>query len=337
MSEVTVTVDLDSAEEGMDGLPDGPHVEIAFDALNDTIENVTGNESLTQAQMYMEPILAANGLISHADRVQGMEGFFSKIGEGASKTWEYIKKMFKSIWEFFFKKEAPALAKATKKTVEDAKVAMDIKNIDTAKASMSKALVYVAEGTELGELRDYLKDANTKSAVEAVGAKIARKNERARKSLSLKVGNLIETCKAAIALTEQSKTAAAKHEEKELTLFISRMSSNADGAKHLQAELEKIRDLEDFNLAHAFLNQMTGYVVLVEKEIASMSAQEAQVKSAIDNIEKNLQTEKSEGGEKRMAALRVLMATAAKCSNILKRTLEEVQAINKAMPRVFGL
>lgn len=343
MTEVTINVAVDEAEadEALSGLPDGPHVEIAFDALNDTIENVTGTESLTQAQMYMEPILVANGLISQADRVNGMEGFFSAIGDGAKKTWEYIKKMFKSIWEFFFKKEAPALAKEAKKETDDAKATVDLTNLDSAKASMSKALVYVADGTELGELRDHLKEANTKSAVEAVGAKIARKNERARKSLSLKVGQLIETIKAGLALSTQVSEDAKKHSVPEYTTFAADMASDDTTAKALQASLEKVRDLEDFGLARSFLTQLVGYVGVIEKEISKISGEESKIKTSIGHIEQ-IMGKMGEGdgkaeAQKQLAGLRALMASAAKHSTIVKRTLEEVKAVDKALPRVFGL
>lgn len=336
MSDTPAVVDIVEEEENY-GMVDGPHIEIAFDALEDTLDQqVTGTESLTQAQMYMHGVLSASGQLTRAE-VNGSEGFFSNVGAGLKKTWEYIVKMFKNIWGFFFKKKGPELAKSTKRSIDDAKAALDIKDIPAAKASMSKALVYVGEGKEVGELREYLKEANTKADLTAAASKIARVNERARKSLSLKIGHLIETCKGAVSLTEHAKAEAAKHDQKDLTAFVSAMSANAEGSKHLQAELEKIRDLEDFNRAHAFLNLLTGYVTVVEKEITTVGNEEAHVRTSIDAIEKAMGSEKNEEGTKQVAGLRALMALAAKSSSLLKRCLEEVQAINKAMPRVFGL
>lgn len=336
MSDTPAVVDIVEEEENY-GMVDGPHIEIAFDALEDTLDQqVTGTESLTQAQMYMHGVLSASGQLTRAE-VNGSEGFFSNVGAGLKKTWEYIVKMFKNIWGFFFKKKAPELAKNTKRSIDDAKTALDMKDVSAAKASMSRALVYVADGQEIGELRDYLKEANTRADLNNVASKFARANVRARKVLTLKIGNLIETCKGALSLTEHAKTEAAKHDNKELTAFVNAMSANAEGTKHLQTELEKIRELEDFNLARAFLNMLTGYVTVVEKEITTIGNEEAKVRSSIDSVEKSMGTEKNAEATKQVAGLRALMALAAKCSSLLKRCLEEVQAINKAMPRVFGL
>ena len=82
-------------------LHEAEHIDEVFDALGDTLNDVAGTEGLTRAQTYMWGVLNANGDIPHRQRVAGTEGFFSTIGDGVSKVWEYIKKMFNAVLNFF--------------------------------------------------------------------------------------------------------------------------------------------------------------------------------------------------------------------------------------------
>lgn len=89
-------------DDDFDTVPEPEHLEFAFQALEDT---VAGTESLTQAQQYMQSVLLSSGKVTRAQVVTGVEGFFSKIGDGLKAIWEYIQKMFKSIWNWFFGKK----------------------------------------------------------------------------------------------------------------------------------------------------------------------------------------------------------------------------------------
>lgn len=89
-------------DDDFEVVPEPEHLEFAFQALEDT---VSGSESLTSAQLYMQSVLLASGKATRAQVVTGVEGFFSKIGDGLKAIWEYIQKMFKSIWNWFFGKK----------------------------------------------------------------------------------------------------------------------------------------------------------------------------------------------------------------------------------------
>jgi len=347
MSEVTVTVEMDPAEEQLEGLPDGPHVEIAFEALNDTIENVTGVESLTQAQLYMQPILAANGLITNADRVNGMEGFFSAIGSGAQKTWDYIKKMFAAIWGFFFKKEAPALAKEAKASAAAAKADLAIGDVGKAKASLSRAVGALKAGSsdskELDELSEEISKASSKSDIEHAAGKVGKKNEKARKVLTHKLGNLIEIFKALVALASQAEAKVKALDTVEYTHYVNVLKEeHGDLTKGLQY-LESIRDLEDLPKARIFLDDITGFITEIEKDVKSISDKEGEFKHAIESTEQYVgriaegDADKKKDANKTLTGLREAMALAAKHSQLLKRMMEDAKSINKSIPNVFGL
>lgn len=91
-----MVIDPDNTE-----LHDSEHIDEVFTAMTDTMDGVSGTEGLTRAQTYMWGVLSAGGDISHQQRVAGTEGFFSSIGDGVSKVWEYIKKMFNAVLNFF--------------------------------------------------------------------------------------------------------------------------------------------------------------------------------------------------------------------------------------------
>lgn len=114
---------LQDNEEDM-GIAEPEHLETMFDALDDTFTNVDGTEGLTRAQHYAQAVLVGAGMVR--PQVAGNEGFFQTLGEGAKKIWEYIQKMFKSMWAFFFGKGS-----------------------DTSKAKVEKAEATVAENQKV--------------------------------------------------------------------------------------------------------------------------------------------------------------------------------------------
>lgn len=69
-----------------------------FRALNDTIMNVDGNESLSREQLFAEGVLISSGHSTFA--VTGSEGFFGAIGEGIKAIWNWIVGAIKSIWNW---------------------------------------------------------------------------------------------------------------------------------------------------------------------------------------------------------------------------------------------
>lgn len=95
------------------GISDPHHVEMAFGALGASLDRVNGVEalSLVPAQIYVYSILEADGTLSRAERVAGNESFFGAIGNGLQAVWEFIAKIFKGIWNFFFGSSEDAIAK----------------------------------------------------------------------------------------------------------------------------------------------------------------------------------------------------------------------------------
>ena len=107
-------------EEGYQ-VPDVPHLEIMFDAVEDTaFQAIDGNECypLSAAQRYAQGALHAAGIYTAA-QVSGNEGFLSSIGNGLKAMWDYIVKTFKAIWSFFFERDNAKEAEAAKDKIDE--------------------------------------------------------------------------------------------------------------------------------------------------------------------------------------------------------------------------
>lgn len=110
------------------GVSDSGHVEMAFGALSATLDRINGIEGLKlqPSQVYVYSILEADGELSRAERVAGNESFFGAIGSGLQAVWEFIAKIFKGIWNFFFGSGEDAIAKKEAEAVAHVKANIEI-------------------------------------------------------------------------------------------------------------------------------------------------------------------------------------------------------------------
>lgn len=123
-----------------DTVPEVSHVETMMDGV---IDSINGSESLslTAAQQYVIAVLDANEVTRSA--VTGTEGFFADVGSGLSKAWEFIKKMFTSIWDFFFGKKNKEDSAAAKESVKEAETA--IKEVESPQVTEENVKAVTAE------------------------------------------------------------------------------------------------------------------------------------------------------------------------------------------------
>lgn len=181
-------------EEEYVEVPEPEHVSTVMEGLIDT---VTGNEGFTYAQHYLHSCVQSSGGISSRT---GTEGFFGSIGNGLKAAWDYIMKMFKSIWNFFFggdeaaEKEAKKLGDkieaveqkvkdevAGPKTQEEAKEKIhEVKAKVKRAAASSKKPAEVKAAHDLIEKLDRVLTANLsdqKTALKSVGQFMAAQDE----------------------------------------------------------------------------------------------------------------------------------------------------------------
>lgn len=330
----TPVVDILEEEQGY-GLVDGPHIEIAFEALNDTLEQeVTGVESLTQAQQYMHGVLGASGALTRAE-INGSEGFFSKIGDGLRKTWEYIKKMFKNIWGFFFKKKAPEQAKAAKAELEKSKDALEMKAPE-----VKKQLVAAANASGDADAKKAAEEADDIAGYRAAAMKLAKVKGKARNVLATKASNLLEVLKGGASLVESIKKSAADAKHPEYKTFCTSVESDARAAAVLMKAVEGMKDIETLDAAKSSVEKMLGYVATLEKSIASISTLESRIQHIIDEVEKDMGKVDDAGkaaAQEAVKSLRGLMADSGKYSTLLQHVLDYLPQLNRALLKVFGI
>lgn len=149
-----------------DEVPEVSHVETMMDGVLDSLK---GAESLdlTSAQRYVIAVLDSNDITRSS--VTGTEGLLSDIGDGLAKAWEYIKKMFTSIWDFFFgkkNKEDSAAAKESVKSVEEA--IKEVESPQVTEANVKEVVTQIEK--KVDKLQESSKKKDLKKKIEAVKA-----------------------------------------------------------------------------------------------------------------------------------------------------------------------
>lgn len=346
----------DGAGDGYD-VPDVPHVEIIFDALNDTLADVNGSEGLTQAQSYLSGVLNASGIAN--ERVTGNEGFFSSIGTGAKSAFEYIKKMFKSLWEFFFKRDAPKLVEAAKKDLNESKETLDtLSTGGSSEAEADKVLSkQISALKALGHEPDVNKSAldqilkeadeahkgsfaDKKKAILMLSHEIPKLNKKAKKELSGKVDQLIAVLKSMKSTVEEADAGIAEASPLVKGLLTSMKAGN--GNTPLLQQLEGIRDLSDVNKAKTVLGEMLKEIDSADNINKALKDHQSQIGASIKFIEGAIDSRKEAGKEdkgdlsKELASLRGLMVLVSKLSQLFKSMLSRMTSTQKSMTSIFG-
>lgn len=123
-------------------VPDEVHFQKMMIGLHDSI---TGNEGLglTKAQVYVQGALYASGetrSLQLAD-VAGNEGLLSGISNAVKKTWDYIVKMLKAIWDWLTGKDVKAQETEVKDKVKTAEES--IKQVEAPKVTTANVTAVV--------------------------------------------------------------------------------------------------------------------------------------------------------------------------------------------------
>lgn len=126
------SMDIQAAD--FDSLPE--HIDIVFDGVSDTLSMVEGTEGLSFAQQYLYGAMHAQGMVTQLR--EGNEAAMDAIKKTFGKAIAYLQKIFRGIWEFFFKKknaetavkEANANILECKKVVNTVEFKEKIKVID---------------------------------------------------------------------------------------------------------------------------------------------------------------------------------------------------------------
>lgn len=344
-----------------DSIPESQHVEIMFDALNDTVAGTEGM-SMTQAQIYAAGVLGANGYRT------GNEGFFGSIASGAKAVWDYIVKMFKSVWEFFFKRDAAAEVKEAEKEVKEnaealAQAPAAVQSMaGPAAQAHAEAIVKKLEGGEdvpadvtrawLAELAGATTDAEKKTVatkvVKEVYSKIGTYNKKGSRKVQAAAEKVVRLNNGFRAWFEkqadEDKDAAEKDPSKgsgteklALDLFdkLGGFISNHPAVNNRAQLSGEIKTLDD---AKHIQDGIQGSLKYLAGIITEVNGYNGKVKEEMSSVEKQLGSTKpgSEGHAtytNDLKFLRGLMKVSAALASYIKKSIlaetEYSDAINK--------
>lgn len=340
------------------GLPDAPHVEIMFDSLNDTAEqmDVAGTESisLTGAQQYAQGVLLSAGIVS-GSQVTGNEGVFSAIGDGFKAVWDYISKTFKSIWDFFFNRDSAKDAEVAKEACKENADALAAANAGTQdEATADKQLnAMAAAGVDGEEIAKAKKGtlAEKKKAVKDALKEMAKMNKKGQAALATVVANAVKAKKAFLALA----TSHGSEKENKAAGHLAGKTDFADNAIDMAgmvlkftnrdaqflSKLEKATSITDVGAAiqfskdcaanidslKSFSDEFKNKKAAIEKMLTSAEAKMKKAKDAKDKAEL----------QKDIGALRVIVGTGVKASKLIEANYTRVSEASTALNKVFGI
>lgn len=84
-------------------IPDPEHFDTICEGALDTVKGMESmSTTYTKAQAYLFSCMSAADHITWQQQRAGMEGVLSAIGDGLGAAWDFIKKIFTSVWRAFF-------------------------------------------------------------------------------------------------------------------------------------------------------------------------------------------------------------------------------------------
>lgn len=340
----------DADDEGY-ALSDRPHIEIMFDALDDTVGGVTGAEGfgLTEAQRYAEGVLIANGTLS-ARAVDGNESFFTTVSSGAKSVYDYIVKMFKGLWGFFFNRDAPKLVEEAKKEVTEFKNELE----QFGKGSEEETADYIGtvrniiksrDDAKAKELLDQIDRAKTladqKGVVLMLGHELPKFNKDGQAAFTKAVARIIEKMNKLLAYHEDAKKKSmvgGKEHNLAWDMF-TKMTPIIDASKKFVTQLEDIKELTDLNKAKSVAQAMINDLDEAKKAIATVNSQKGEISKEITKCEGLLKESNNENTEAKqlLGQLRVILAYFSGFAHHIKTSVEDLLTLKKATKRVFCL
>ena len=342
MSEEELAMDVD--------IPAPEHIETILDGMGDSISQVAGTESLTNAQVYLGSVLAANGYIRRNQ--VGQEGFMSKVGDGFKAALAYVKKIFTNIWDFFFKRDAPKLNAEVKEELKKAEEIVKIvesggsseQETTLALTNMRKVVLALSHepDTNKAALDQILKEADEamkgdqakkKAAVLSIGRELPKLNKRSQTAIKKRIEKIIQVLKStdkvigiiidkgegSTALDVDKQMAAAMKEARhEITDGITRYEKAKDTMS--------IADLKD---SYTYVSQTIDTTVKTYKELEGG-------RNAIQGEISKLESAKEEEAKAGVAALKSLLGSVSSLVNASKELLTASKQLLKAGNKSLG-
>lgn len=350
-------------------IQDIPHVEIMFEALNDTVNGVSGTEgfTLTQAQIYAEGVLMASGAL-RANAVDGNEGFFSSIGSGAKAIYDYVVKMFKSVWGFFFNRDAKKAAEEAKAEVKVEKKKIEVferSSDPEAVAYAEKALKYIrarvkkADGIVDEDTIDLDNDtmedikrklegdsSEQKAGVVKLMDLMPKVNKNAQKKFKQKAEAVVTVNKAFVTMIGEISKRQPGEGKVERDSKAGKLADKlAEQTRAYEpvvtkntANLIKHEEIKDKTDAKRVLDEITHDIESGEKIAGTMKSLTSEISGEINAIEKLMSAGPlTPDAKKDLDSLRSVLSRGTTIAQYLKRVTDAQTAMARSVTAVFGI
>jgi hypothetical protein len=347
------------------GLPDAPHLEIMFDALETTGEqNIDGMENftLTQAQRYAQGVLHAAGIVTNAQVTGTEEGVFSAIGGAFKAVWDYIVKTFKAIWDFFFgrdnEKEAEEAKDAIGENNDELKKAENGTQTEAeADAQLSK--MATAAGGEEGDeaLAKTLAEAKKgdlkakRAAIKAALKELPKLAKKQRQKVQTVVDQAVKAKMALIqaAGKDDKKTEAAQDHLMKgagegydlLSDLINETGKTVAKEANFIVALKNSHTINTVQGVLAFGTQSQANIDVLKALGVTFKAKKSKVEGLIKTAETNMKKAKDAKDKaalkKELDALRAVVNMAVRISKLMEISYHRVQVAHTELCKVFGM
>ncbi|MNM27163.1 hypothetical protein D3C81_376480 [compost metagenome] len=345
------------------GIVEPEHIEQMVDALADTVVG-TESYSLTGAQTYAIAVLQSAGMITRQEAVAGNEGFMDSIADGAKKVWEYIQKIFKGIWNWFFGpkakgKEAPAEAAKTVKdnttqlknaasgsggeelpkkvieTVEDLDRYMGDDASPADKKEAADLKEKVAEIKKLAPAQQYRE-------LKPMFTKIAKLNRRTQRAIEEACNHAVDQWKKYHEIFEKADGTVFEgtiYEENWKQLLQYGADQKSDPHEAYIRIPKNMDSLEHAMQAQADLDKVVKGIEYECRGVSSIYKSDVirQIKHLQEVLEKNLKDDNRAKFNKDLAACKVFLGITTRMIKQMEATCEAIKRISNMIVRLFGL
>ena len=347
-------------------IPTSIHSDIMFEALADTLDGVGGTEglALTEAQIYASGVLSANGVRP----VAGNEGFFSTIADGVKAGYDYIVKLFKSIYGFFFKRDAGEKIEDAKKEVADN--TKDLKNVGSSSVpdaevekqlkhahSVATAIETIPTGSQ-AEFDKAMEQAvvaikgtsapDKRKALVALTGELPKVNKRGQENFTRDLAGvatqgarfekIVENIAKDTKLNKAGLPAESDPSFKLLMAVITDATSFKGIALRQADYPKKTTVLKTLSEAQALQKQIDDDLTASKGLISKLSSHNSSINSAISALggkvnEKNMDA----AAKKELACMKALLNISARIAGYLKTSTEAQSKLSGTINKVFGL
>ncbi|MBS9730373.1 hypothetical protein [Pseudomonas aeruginosa] len=343
-------------------IPDLPHIGIVYDALNDTLDQVdrgvAGTESLTASQQYLVGALVAN---RPGYSVAGNEGFMANIGAGLKAAYEYVVKMFKSLWDFFFKRDVSQKTSDAKKEIDDLQTKLEVvqtggKTEAETQEALHSMKAQVKEQAQSGFKIDGVdaeewveKQAKTsatheekKAAVKTLARELPKVNTRGKKRLQGVIERMIKTQQYLVSVIDVADKEARETLNENLMRVTDSMKLLRTNVHQSTEQLSRVKDVKDLTAVHNVMNGVIKEIDTFKNAAQAVQSVRGKMADKIKIVEQQLAEVAKGGGDTKatqaaLDELRKIMNFLVKCGKCITNIIEDSVKLQKAFNGVFGL